>query len=156
MGYHIKHLDVRLLVLRPNLIRDPRIRIKSHFFKDSGLIRILYLGIHEKIREGFVKSHIKIRKYSNPDLPNQCLFIAVLLLPLPSQQPAMIQGYRDQSLPLGKCFLLFSLATQAMQGSRLRSAYCYCCTAWPAALCGLCSKAEKKKTLAQWETLVVL
>ena len=29
-----------------------------------------------------------------------------------------------------------------------------CCTAWPAALRGLCSKAEKKKTLAQWETLV--
>ena len=26
---------------------------------------------------------------------------------------------------------------------------------WPAALHGLCSKAEKKKTLAQWETLVV-
>ena len=43
-----------------------------------------------------------------------------------------------------------------MQGSRLRSAYCYWCTVWPAALCGLCSKAKKKKTLAQWETLVEL
>ena len=29
-----------------------------------------------------------------------------------------------------------------------------CSTAWPAALRGLCSKAEKKKTLGQWETLV--
>ena len=43
-----------------------------------------------------------------------------------------------------------------MQGSRLRSAYCYCCTAWPAALRGLCSKAEKTKTLAQWETLFII
>ena len=30
-----------------------------------------------------------------------------------------------------------------------------CCTAWPATLRGLCSKAEKKKTLAQWETLII-
>ena len=43
-----------------------------------------------------------------------------------------------------------------MQGGRLHSAYCYCCTVWPAALCGLCSEAEKKKTLAQWETLVLI
>ena len=41
-----------------------------------------------------------------------------------------------------------------MQGSMLCSAYCYCYTAWPTALRGLCSKSKKKKTLANWETLV--
>ena len=94
---HVRHCSG--VVLRPNLIRDPWIRIKSHFFKDLGLIQILYLGIHEKNREGFIKSHIKIRQYSNPDLPNQCVFIAVLPLPLPSPQPAMIQRYRDRENP---------------------------------------------------------
>ena len=39
-------------------------------------------------------------------------------------------------------FYFFSLATQATQGSRLRSAYCYCSIVWTAALHGLCSKAE--------------
>ena len=32
-----------------------------------------------------------------------------------------------------------------MQGSRLRSAHCYCSTAWLAALLALCSKAERSK-----------
>ena len=42
-------------------------------------------------------------------------------------------------------FASFSLATQATQSSRLRSAYCYCSTVWPAALIALCSTAERSK-----------
>ena len=42
-------------------------------------------------------------------------------------------------------FASFSLATQATQSSRLRSAYCYCSTVCPAALLALCSEAERSK-----------
>ena len=41
------------LVLRPNLIRDPQIRIESHFFKDSGLIRIFFSRFKSGIRQRF-------------------------------------------------------------------------------------------------------
>ena len=35
-------ININMLVLRQNLIRDLQIRIKSHFFKDLGLIRIFF------------------------------------------------------------------------------------------------------------------